>query len=471
MIFNSLSFRRLLLAVFALSALSLAPAKAATEALLLIEAESGRVLHAENAAHPWYPASVTKLMTAYVTLHAVKSGRLSLESLVPVSENAASQAPSKMGFRPGTELTVDNALKMLMVKSANDVAVVLAEGVSGSIDNFADDMNHAARALGMTQTNYVNPNGLPDDRQVTSARDLAILARALLREFPEHELYWRLPAIKIGKRVMRNYNTLIDRYPGADGMKTGFICASGFNLVATATRNGKQLIAVVLGAPSGPVRAVKAASLLERGFTSNAPFWIAPSLGTVDKLSPVDAAPPNLREEMCGKHRKRPAAESEDIGDEQASTPGTDPGAAQGFRLSTLNANIAKPSTLLGPPQPSMPPVVVFTGARNTGQDDMLFAGAKPKEKSKAKAASKPATKNEAKNEAKNETKNAAKPAAKPSATAAKPASTKSDAAKPAAKPAAAKSAATPIAIAPTTSAPTAKPAAKSAADQPKTAQ
>lgn len=457
MIFNSLSFRRLLLAVLALATLSLAPAKAATEALLLIEAGSGRVLHAENAAHPWYPASITKLMTAYVTLHAVKSGRLSLESLVPVSENAASQAPSKMGFRPGTELTVDNALKMLMVKSANDVAVVLAEGVSGSIDNFADDMNHAARALGMTQTNYVNPNGLPDDRQVTSARDLAILARALLREFPEHELYWRLPAIKIGKRVMRNYNTLIDRYPGADGMKTGFICASGFNLVATATRNGKQLIAVVLGAPSGPVRAVKAASLLERGFTSNAPFWIAPSLGTVDKLSPVDAAPPNLREEMCGKHRKRPAAESEDIGDEQASAPGSDPGTAQGFRLSTLNANIAKPSTLLGPPQPSMPPVVVFTGARNTGQDDMLFAGAKPKEKSKTKAASKTATKNEAKNAA----KNAEKPAAKPSATTAKP-----DAAKSAAKPAAAKSAATPIAIAPTV-----KPAAKSAADQPKTAQ
>src|SRR6185295_9528569 len=122
------------------------------------------------------------------------------------------------------------------------------EGLSGSIENFATEMNREAKRLGMTQTSYVNPNGLPADGQITSARDLAILARALIREFPEYELYWHISAIKFGKRVMRNYNTLIDRYPGADGMKTGFICASGFNLVGTATRNGKRLIAVVLGA-------------------------------------------------------------------------------------------------------------------------------------------------------------------------------------------------------------------------------
>ena len=357
---------------------------AAAEALLLIEADSGKVLHAENATHPWYPASVTKLMTAYVTLRAVKERRLTLDTLLTVSANAAAQAPSKMGFKAGTQVTVDNAIKMIMVKSANDVSVVLAEGVSGSIEKFADDMNRAAQRLGMTQTTYVNPNGLPADGQVTSARDQAILARALLKEFPEYEYYWRLSAIKFGKRVMRNYNTLIDRYPGADGMKTGFICASGFNLVASATRNGKRLIAVVLGAPSGPVRAVKAASMLERGFNSNTLSWLTPSLGNVEGLTPVNAAPPDLRENMCGKHRKRPAAESEDADDDSgqvnASTTTGDPSSAQAFTLSTLRTGIAKPSSLIGPLQPSMEPVVVFVGPNKTkGQAETQVAGAKKK--------------------------------------------------------------------------------------------
>src|SRR6516165_4737448 len=236
--------------------------KAAAEALLVIEVDSGRVLFAQNAGNPWYPASVTKLMTTYVTLHAVKEGRLTLDEPLTVSANAVAQAPVKMGFRAGTQVTVDNALKMLMVKSANDIAVVLAEGVAGSIENFAD--------------------------QITSARDLAILARALIREFPEYDYYWHLPGIRMGKMVQRNYNTLLGRYPGADGMKTGFICASGFNLVASATRNGRRLIAVVLGAPSSAVRALKAAQLLERGFNSNTGLsWLMPSLGTIDTVQPI----------------------------------------------------------------------------------------------------------------------------------------------------------------------------------------
>jgi len=239
--------------------------RANAEALLLVEADTGKVLHAENATYPWYPASVTKLMTVYTTLRAVRDGRITLDRLFPVSPNAAAQSPTKMGFPVGTQVTVDNAIKMLMVKSANDMAVLLAEGVAGSIEGFAAQMNANAQVLGMTQTNYVNPNGLPADEQVTSARDLAILARALIREFPEYDAYWHLPGIKFGKRVVRNYNTLLGRYPGADGMKTGFICASGFNLVATATRDGRRLIAVVLGAPSAAVRAEKAARRLEQG--------------------------------------------------------------------------------------------------------------------------------------------------------------------------------------------------------------
>src|SRR5213595_2815040 len=252
--------------------------RAGAEALLVIDSESGKVLYAQNAGYPWYPASITKLMTAYVTLRAVKEGRLNLDTPLVVSANAVAQSPVKMGFGVGTVVTVDNALKMLMVKSANDMAVVLAEGVAGSIENFADEMNANARRLGMVQSSFVNPNGLPADDQISSARDLAILARALIRELPEYDYYWHLPGIRMGKMVRWNYNSLIGRYPGADGMKTGFICASGFNLVATASRNNKKLIAVVLGSPSSAVRGAKTASLFERGFTSNGLAWLTPSL-------------------------------------------------------------------------------------------------------------------------------------------------------------------------------------------------
>ncbi|HKS18397.1 MAG TPA: D-alanyl-D-alanine carboxypeptidase family protein, partial [Bradyrhizobium sp.] len=292
------------------------PCVAEAEALLVVEADTGKVLQADNATYPWYPASVTKIMTAYVTLKAVKEGRLALDSVLTVSPVAASQSPSKMGFRPGTQVTVENALAMMMVKSANDMAVVLAEGVGGSIDGFSAQMNQAAQRLGMTQTTYVNPNGLPADGQVTSARDLAILARAVIRELPEYEYFMHIPAIRFGRRVTNNFNHLIGRYPGADGFKTGFICASGYNLVGSATRNGKRLIAVVLGSSSGRQRAVRAAQLLERGFACNGLAWLRPSLGTVDNLAPIDASPPNLRDEMCGGKRKRPATDE----DEDATT-------------------------------------------------------------------------------------------------------------------------------------------------------
>jgi D-alanyl-D-alanine carboxypeptidase len=358
----------------------LAPSPASAEALLLVEADSGRVLHAENATQPWYPASVTKVMTAYVALQAVKSRRLTLDTLLTVSARAASQAPSKMGFKPGTQVTLDNALKMLMVKSANDVAVVIAEGVSGSVEKFSEEMNRTSAALGMTQSSWVNPNGLPAENQITSARDLAILARAALRDLPEYDMYWHIPGIKFGKRVMKNYNSLIGRYPGTDGMKTGFICASGFNLVATATRNGKRLIAVVLGQPSGPVRAAKAASLLERGFNRGPLSWLKPSLGSVESLQPVNAAPPDLRDTMCGPHRKRPAAEEADDDDESttAANGGNPSESPQGFVMSSLPPGHAKPSSLLGPPVGVANPVMVHVGPAKKSAETQ-FATAREK--------------------------------------------------------------------------------------------
>jgi D-alanyl-D-alanine carboxypeptidase len=350
----------LAVALGSLFAANLTSTAARAEALLLVEADSGKVLRAENATYPWYPASVTKLMTAYVTLRAIKDRRITLETLFTVSRNAMAQSPTKMGFPVGTQVTVDNALKMLMVHSANDMAVLLAEGVSGSIENFADEMTRTAHRLGMSESNFVNPNGLPADGQITSARDLAILARALIRDFPEYESYWHIAAIRFGRRVMRNTNSLIGRYPGIDGMKTGFICASGFNVVATATRDGKRLIAVVLGAPSSAARAVKAAELLESGFTQNPLSWLTPALGQVDALAPIEAAPPNLHEEVCGRHRKHPRAEDED--EEAGNLPDGSPFSAV---LSSLRAPVPKGAALLSD-FGAATPVVVYTGPTRT---------------------------------------------------------------------------------------------------------
>ncbi|MBR1228941.1 MULTISPECIES: D-alanyl-D-alanine carboxypeptidase family protein [unclassified Bradyrhizobium] len=469
--------------ILLVAALAVATPRAAhAEALLVVEAETGKVLQAENATMPWYPASVTKIMTAYVTLKAVKEGRLRLDSVLTVSPVAASQSPSKMGFKPGTQVTVENALAMVMVKSANDMAVVLAEGVGGSVDGFSGMMNATAQRLGMTQTSYVNPNGLPADGQITSARDLAILARAVIRDLPEYEYFMHIPAIRFGRRTTNNFNKLIGRYAGADGFKTGFICASGYNLVASATRDGKRLIAVVLGSTSGQARAVRAAQLLERGFASNGLGWLRPSLGTVDNLVPIDATPPNLREEMCNGRRKRPATD-EDADTTLAAASGESPALA--FFSAGLQAPTAKPSELLATAYTAGEPMVVYTGPKKTGPeliaavaaDDQKQTTRRGKKSKVAVAAKKPDAdkpKTDAKTAAKSDAKPAPKPAAarhanvKPDTAAAKPAA----AAKPVAavKPAAAAKPAARPAEKPAASGdkPAAKPAKPKAAAKPK---
>ena len=449
-------FRSSLRSIVAVAAFTVAATHVANaEALLLVEADSGKVLQAENATNPWYPASVTKLMTAYVTLKAIKEGRVTLDTLFTVSPTAASQSPSKMGLRPGTQLTVDNALKMMMVKSANDMAVVLAEGVGGSIDGFSALMNENAQRLGMTQTHYVNPNGLPAEGHVTSARDLAILARAIIHDLPEYEYFVHIPSIRYGRRITQNFNKLIGRYPGADGFKTGFICASGYNLVASATRNGKRLIAVVLGASSGQARAVKAVQMLERGFSSDTLSWLRPSLGTVDSLVPIDASPPDLRDEMCNGKRHRPASDEDDTAASNAAPDGS--GSALAFFATGGQTPALKPSEILAAAPAPSEPIPVYTGPTRSGSaliaavaadSDAQAADAAARHGKKARhgakkppeagpdeadkgAKSKPVRHANAKPDA------AAKPADKPSAdkSEAKPAKPKA-AAKPAAKPA-----------------------------------
>jgi D-alanyl-D-alanine carboxypeptidase len=395
-----------------------APRVVHAEALLLVEADTGKVLQADNATYPWYPASVTKMMTAYVALKAVKDGKLSLDSMLTVSPVAASQSPSKMGLRPGTQVTVENALAMMLVKSANDMAVVLAEGVGGSIDGFSAQMNETAQRLGMTQTSYVNPNGLPADGQITSARDLAILARAIIHDLPEYEYFYHIPAIRFGRRVTNNFNHLIGRYPGADGFKTGFICASGYNLVGSATRNGKRLIAVVLGSTSGHMRAVRAAQLLERGFANNGLAWLRPSLGTVDSLAPIDASPPNLRDEMCGGKRHKPASDEDDETALNGGGTGNGDNAIT-FFTAGLQPPMLKPSELLASGPATAEPMVVYTGPKRTGAALIAAVAAETEKQTtrhrgkKSRVADK---KPDAASEPKSEAKSDAKPAAKPAA-------------------------------------------------------
>ena len=426
---NSMFRRRplgFLLAPLALGAAALVtvlPMRAASAmALILVDADSGKVLRSENATYPWHPASTTKLMTLYMTLSAIRDQRITPDTLFTVSANANSQSPTKMGIPVGTQVTVDNAIKMMMVKSANDMAVVLAEGVGGSVEAFAAQMTETAHRLGMTESNFVNPNGLPDDGQIISARDLAILARALIREFPQYNSYWHVPAIKYGRRVVRNYNPLLGRYAGADGMKTGFICSSGFNLVATATRDNRQLIAVVLGAPTSAARAQKAAEMLESGFARSPFAWLLPAFGNVNALTPIEAAPPDLKDDMCGPHRKRHALEAAmadsadpDAGDGSDSA-GTDTNGQNSNLVTALRA--PAPKNLLSEPGP-VTPVVVYTGPTRTAEQIAALAALPDYEPSKKKGKHKGAKTAEAKQtegkpEAKKETKKDGKAVVKP---------------------------------------------------------
>lgn len=250
----------------AFSAFMTAPAPASAGPALLFEPANGKVLYFEEPDSLWHPASLTKIMTAYLTFEAIKEGKLRLEDKIPCSLVATLQPPSKVGLPVGGELTVEQALQAVIIKSANDVTVMLAEAVAGSETAFVKKMNEAARRLGMTRTQFVNTNGLPDPGQVTTARDLAKLSRAVVSEYTQYAHYWAMPDMRLGKRRLGSHNALLRTYPGADGLKTGFTCDSGFNVVASASRDGRRLMAVVLGETSGNERAVRAASLLEHGF-------------------------------------------------------------------------------------------------------------------------------------------------------------------------------------------------------------
>ena len=340
-----------------------APSAARAAPALVVDVSSGAVLHAEEATRPWYPASLTKLMTVYVALRAVHEGRVSLQTPLLVSNRASKMAPSKMGFKPGTEVTLDNALKMIMVKSANDVSVTIAEGVSGSVEKFSAEMNQVAAALGMRQSHFVNPNGLHHDEHVSSAQDMAILARALLIHFPQHQSMYGIGALKLGGKIIPTHNGLIGRYPGADGMKTGFVCASGFNVVASATRGGRRIVTVVMGSPNAKSRTLKAMALFEQGFSAS-------NFGrtSLAQLPPSGIAePPDMRQQICGPGRDRNAVEDFGVSVAGLQNPGTnfDEGSPAAFfqqqRTVTNPALVALATGDLGP-RPVFEPIPVYVG-------------------------------------------------------------------------------------------------------------
>lgn len=243
------------------------------------------------------PLPLTKLMTVYTVLRAVEKGQIQLNSPVVISQKATREPPSKIGFKPGTILTYEEALKIIMVKSANDISTSIAESLAGSVYGFAALMNEEARHLGMNGSHFENAHGLFSSRHYSTALDMAILTRALRREFPQFDWLYKIDGVTVGEKRYPNYNYLLGRFPGADGMKTGYVCESGFNLAATATRNGRTLAAIVFGSKGQVERAALAATLLEKGFSNE--LDQTPMPVSMYTQRPEDLEPANLRSTVC----------------------------------------------------------------------------------------------------------------------------------------------------------------------------
>jgi D-alanyl-D-alanine carboxypeptidase len=260
-------------------------------AALVVDVNTGKTLYARNENDLRHPASVTKVMTLYMLFEQLERGKLTLDSEIEMTAHAASMAPSKLGLRPGQTISVENAIKALVTKSANDVAAAVADHIGGSEERFADMMTAKAKALGMTRTNYANASGLPDPDQVTTARDLVTLGRAIQDRFPRYFGYFSTHNFRYGRANMRNHNNLLGRVEGMDGIKTGYTRASGFNLLSSVKRDNRRIMAVVIGGRSAGVRDNIMANLIEEH---------------IDKASPSRSAP--LVAEREQEEKRRPMA-------------------------------------------------------------------------------------------------------------------------------------------------------------------
>ena len=294
----AMRFARSLGLCLTLLASGIAPASAIP--MLLVDASTLQVLYAEDAGQPWHPASVTKLMTAYLAFAAIKAGRVTLDTPVTISQHAWNQAPAKSGLEVGESVSLKDALYIMLVKSANDMAVAIAETIGGDEKTFVAQMNLMAKQMGMTATHYDNANGLKSPGQISTARDLAIIALYVKRDYPEYAPILSTQWVQLGAHKLETSNGLLQHFSGVTGMKTGFICQSGLNIVATVERDGRSLLAVVLGASSVRERNELTAQMFLRGLSGA----LAPTGQTVVDIADVDADPVDMSPLICGKKAK-----------------------------------------------------------------------------------------------------------------------------------------------------------------------
>ena len=259
---------------------------------LVVDAETGKVISADQPNHLWYPASLTKMMTVYVTLGEIEAGRLALEDKIKVSTVAASATPVRFGLRAGEVISVRQAINAAIVASANDAALALAEKIGGTEEAFANLMTQTAWKLGMTRTIFRNATGLPDEDQVTTAHDMALLALAVLRDYPRHYALFNQRSVTIGGRSRPTVNGILGSYSGADGLKTGFTCGSGYNLVASAQRSHRRVIAVLLGSMSRSQRTAEITRLLDSAFAGDLTGKLP--LSTLMIAAADEGAPPTV---------------------------------------------------------------------------------------------------------------------------------------------------------------------------------
>ena len=301
-------------------------------ASIVVDANTGKTLDEKSADSQRHPASLTKIMTLYLLFERLDSGKMKLSNMMPVSEHASEQAPTKLGLRPGQSLNVEDAIRGLVTRSANDAAVVIAEAIGGDEESFAKMMTAKARALGMSHTTYVNASGLPDDDQVTTARDQSVLGRAIQERFPRYYTYFSTSSFTYHGEEIRNHNHLLGRVEGVDGIKTGYTRASGFNLVTSVHRNGRHIVAVVLGGSSAGARDARMRDLIEEHIAEAANKRTATMIAeneTAPVTAPVSEPPARA---LRGPERERPAQPA-------AAAP------ASGFGLASLGTQpVATPS-------------------------------------------------------------------------------------------------------------------------------
>lgn len=309
-----LEYKKVLFFRFLLAFLLIAPPAGAQSrrSSLLIEAETGRVLQSENATEKRYPASLTKMMTLYMVFDALEKKEIQIDQLLPVSVNAAKQPKSRMGLKAGTSISVENAIFAMISRSANDAAVVVAEGLGGSEAQFADKMTRVALELGMKDTRFKNASGLHNKDQVTSARDMAILSMALIQHFPKYYRLFSVKGFRYGRRYYGNHNLVARFYKGGDGLKTGYVDASGYHVVGSAKRNGKRLIGVVMGRNSVRERDRHIFKLLDFGFAALKKE--APTLTTLsqDSFIPEPVLPKTEQEYRRARIKARQISEGLD---------------------------------------------------------------------------------------------------------------------------------------------------------------